>query len=82
MIVTIFWDICVIQFNQAVTISLVMAEVIPVRLMIPNIIAKLAGGTLAAYAASGLRGIPVGAIPISDQADVVAILWVEVVLTF
>ena len=38
IIITLFWDICVIQFNPAVTVSLVMAEILPFRLMIPNII--------------------------------------------
>ena len=31
IIITIFWDICVIQFNPSVTVSLVMAEIIPLR---------------------------------------------------
>ena len=56
IIITIFWDICVIQFNPAVTVSLVLAEVLPFRLMIPNILAQLTGGTLAAWLASLLRG--------------------------
>lgn len=46
IIITIFWDICVIQFNPSVTVSLVMAEIIPVRLLFPNIIAQLLGATL------------------------------------
>ena len=44
-----FWDICIIQFNPCVTVALVVARVIPYRLLIPNIIAQLAGATLASY---------------------------------
>ena len=69
IIITIFWDICVIQFNPSVTVSLVMAEIIPLRLLLPNIIAQLSGATLAAYLASTLRGYPVGAIPIAADAN-------------
>ena len=69
IIITIFWDICVIQFNPSVTVSLVMAEIIPLRLLLPNIIAQLSGATLAAYLASILRGYPVGAIPIAVDAN-------------
>ena len=29
IIITIFWDICIIQFNPSVTISLVLAEALP-----------------------------------------------------
>ena len=97
IIITVFWDICVIQFNPAVTVSLVLAEVLPFRLMIPNIMAQLAGGTLAAFIASELRGYdklkktqvndfiysyPVGAIPITDESNVSAIIWAEIVFTF
>ena len=32
IIITIFWDICIIQFNPCVTVSLVLAEVLPGRL--------------------------------------------------
>ena len=102
IIITIFWDICVIQFNPSVTVSLVMAEIIPLRLMIPNILAQCAGATLAAYLAKVMRGYPVivstlvvlkifysvgncskvGAIPISEDADVGVILFAEVLFTF
>ena len=46
IIITIFWDICVIQFNPSVTVSLVLAEIIPARLLLPNIAAQLLGATL------------------------------------
>ena len=46
IIITIFWDICVIQFNPSVTVSLVLAEIIPARLLFPNIVAQLLGATL------------------------------------
>lgn len=36
IIITIFWDICVIQFNPSVTVSLVMAEIIPLRYSSPD----------------------------------------------
>ena len=29
IIITIFWDICIIQFNPSVTVSLVLAEALP-----------------------------------------------------
>ena len=32
IIITIFWDICIIQFNPCVTVSLVLAEALPGRL--------------------------------------------------
>ena len=38
-----------IQFNPAVTVSLVLAEVLEPRLMIPNILSQMAGSTLAAF---------------------------------
>ena len=56
IIITIFWDICIIQFNPSVTISLVLAESIPAKLLVPNILAQLAGGTLASFLAAQLRG--------------------------
>ena len=82
IIITVFWDICVIQFNPCVTISLVLAEVLPFRLMVPNITAQLAGATLASYIAAELRGYPVGAIPITSESNVAAIIWAEILFTF
>ena len=82
IIITVFWDICVIQFNPAVTISLVLAEVLPFRLMLPNIIAQLAGATLASFIAAELRGYPVGMIPITSESNVGAIIWAEILFTF
>ena len=51
---------------SAVTVSLVIARIIPFRLMIPNILAQCAGAAAAAYSAERLRGYPTGAIPIAD----------------
>ena len=50
--------------------------------MIPNILAQLAGGTLASFVAARLRGSPVGMIPISKDADIGAIFTAEVLFTF
>ena len=45
---------------------MVVARIIPIRLMIPNILAQCAGAAAAAYSAERLRGYPTGAIPIAD----------------
>ena len=39
IIICMFWDICVIQFNPAVTIALGLTGIIRKSLIIPNIIA-------------------------------------------
>ena len=44
--------------------------------------AQLCGGTLAAFTAAQLRGFPVGAIPISEEANIWAIFVAEIILTF
>ena len=46
-----------IQFNPAVTVSLVLAEVLEPRLMIPNILSQMAGSTLAAFIAMFLNAV-------------------------
>ena len=40
IIICMFWDICIIQFNPCVTVALVFAQVIPWRLLVPNILGK------------------------------------------
>ena len=45
---------------------MVIARIIPLRLMIPNILAQCAGSAAAAYSAEKLRGYPTGSIPIAD----------------
>ena len=57
--------------------SLVIARVIPLRLMIPNILAQCCGAAAASYAASRLRGYPTGAIPIAPDGDIWTIFTVE-----
>ena len=69
IIICMFWDICVIQFNPCVTFALVFAGVIPYRLLIPNVLSQMGGAALAAYFASLLRGHPVGMIPITDDRN-------------
>ena len=61
----------------AVTVSLVVANIIPLRLMIPNILAQCAGAAAAAASATKLRGYPTGAIPIAPDGDIWTIFAVE-----
>ena len=82
IIICMFWDICVIQFNPCVTFALVFARVIPLRLLVPNVVAQMGGAALGAYIASLLRGYPVGMIPISDDSDLHAIFWAEFFFSF
>ena len=82
IIICMFWDICVIQFNPCVTFALVFAGVIPVRLLIPNVLAQMGGAALAAWFAALMRGYPVGMIPITDDSDLHAIFWAEFFFSF
>ena len=59
------------------TISLVVANIIPLRLMIPNILAQCAGAAAAAASAAKLREYPTGAIPIAPDGDIWTIFVVE-----
>ena len=59
------------------TVSLVVANIIPLRLMIPNILAQCAGAAAAAVSATKLRGYPTGAIPIAPDGDIWTIFVVE-----
>ena len=67
IIITMFWDICIIQFNPCMTVAFCVAGAVPWRLFIPNIGAQLLGSALAAWFAALIRGIPVGAIPITGK---------------
>ena len=82
IIICMFWDICVIQFNPCVTAALVMAGIIPARLLIPNIISQMGGAALASYMAYWIRGYPVGMIPITDDSNLQAIFWSEFLFSF
>ena len=82
IIITMFWDICVIQFNPCMTVAFCLSGSIPWRLCVPNIVSQCVGAYLAALAASVLRGIPVGMIPISDESDLHAIFWAEFLFSF
>jgi len=55
----------------------VVANIIPLRLMIPNILAQCAGAAAAASSATKLRGYPTGAIPIAPDGDIWTIFVVE-----
>ena len=55
-IIIAFWDICLIQFNPAVTIILVIGEALPLRHLLPNIISQLSGALSGALAAYYIRG--------------------------
>ena len=65
IIITMFWDICIIQFNPCMTVAFCVAGAVPWRLFVPNIAAQLVGSTLAAWFAALIRGFPVGSFPIS-----------------
>ena len=67
IIITTLWDICIIQFNPCMTVAFCVAGAVPWRLFIPNIGAQLLGSALAAWFAALIRGIPVGAIPITGK---------------
>ena len=54
-----------------------MANIIPLRLMIPNILAQCAGAAAAAASATKLRGYPTGAIPIAPDGDIWTVFAVE-----
>ena len=54
-----------------------VANIIPLRLMIPNILAQCAGAAAAAASATKLRGYPTGAIPIAPDGDIWTIFVVE-----
>merc|ERR1712048_740351 len=82
IIITMFWDICVIQFNPCITFAFAISGVISRQLLIPNIIAQCIGSTIAAYMAQAMRGMPVGSIPINDESDIMAIFWAEFSFTF
>ena len=82
IIITMFWDICIIQFNPCMTIAFCLSGPIPWRLCVPNIISQCLGAYLAALAASVLRGSPVGMIPISEESDLHAIFWAEFLFSF
>ena len=82
IIICMFWDICVIQFNPAVTIALGFAGIIRKSLIIPNIMAQCLGAVLAAFFASLLRKEPVGMITLTDDHDIYAVFWAEFFFTF
>lgn len=77
-----FWDICKIQFNPAVTVAFSVAGIIKKRQIIPNIIAQCMGSILAAYLASLLRQQPVGMMTMHDSNNLMAVFWAEFFFTF
>ena len=82
IIITMFWDICIIQFNPCMTVAFVLAGVVPRRLLIPNIGAQLFGAYLAALFASLIRGEALGMIPITEESNINAVFWSEFFFTF
>ena len=65
-----FWDICIIQFNPAVTIALVAGEALPWRLLFPNIVAQLTGSLAGAALAHSIRGEAVGAAILRENENI------------
>nr|XP_018672120.1 aquaporin-8-like isoform X2 [Ciona intestinalis] len=81
MFIVLFWNICVINFNPAISVGLAVAGVLSPWLLLPYIIMQCLGSILGAVIAQAIKNDEPGPFLIPDDANISAILCCEVMIT-
>lgn len=81
MFIVLFWKICVINFNPAISTALLISGDLSPWLYLPYIVMQILGSALGAVIARAIKGDDIGPFLISDDANISAILACEVMIT-
>jgi len=81
MIIVLFWKICIINFNPAISVGFVICGVLHPTRLIPYIIAQCLGSTLGAYFAYVIKGDAPGPITVAEGANIAAVIFHEAIVT-
>ncbi|CAK8675622.1 unnamed protein product [Clavelina lepadiformis] len=81
MFIVLFWKICIINFNPAISTGLLITGVLSPWLYIPYIIMQCLGSVLGAVIAQAIKGDEPGPFLIADDANIAAIFCCEVMIT-
>jgi len=81
MIIVVFWKVCVINFNPAVTLGFVVTGVLSPWLFVPYVVMQLLGSVTAAAIAAAIKQDLPGPIMVSEDANIAAVICHELIIT-
>ncbi|XP_039251700.1 aquaporin-8-like [Styela clava] len=81
MFIVLFWKICVINFNPAISTCLLISGDLNPWLYLPYIIMQIIGSALGAVIAQAIKNDDPGPFLISDDANISAIIAYEIMAT-
>nr|XP_002128950.1 aquaporin-like [Ciona intestinalis] len=81
MLIVGFFKICVVHFNPAISVGFLVSGDLSFKLFLPYVIMQCMGAIFAAFIAQTLRGEMLVPFYISDDANIPAIFFCEVITT-
>jgi len=81
MIMVLFWKVCLIHFNPAMSLAFAITGKLSWKLLIPYIFMQLLGSVFAAWIAQAIKQDIPGPIVVAESANILSIIGHEIVIT-
>jgi len=81
MIVVLWWKVCIINFNPAISVGFVVTGVLPPIMLLPYIAVQCLGSVIGAAIAQAIRSDAPGPIEVAPDAYIPAVIGYEIIVT-
>jgi len=81
MFIVLFWKVCIINFNPAISMGFVVSGVLHWKLFVPYVAMQCLGSTLGAWIAQSIKQDIPGPISVAEGANILSVIGHEIVVT-